>query len=474
MALDNYILTLINRMARGTGTELTDRHLEILDFAYTHYRSHKVGPALFKLKKALGATTDELAKLFPYGLNSVYTWVGIPIQTVNQTCKPPASLEVMDYRSVYLDHNATTYLRDEVRDLLIEYFSGTIGYANPSSPTGSGRDAHDLLDRARGQIAYPLGVSADSIIFTASGSEAMNLAIRGCLYPHRHVGGHVIASNAEHACVRKTVGALENFEVEYLPIYPDGRVRPADLVAALRPDTRLVTIMAANNEIGALNPIPELAAICRSANVPFAVDAVQAYGKIPLDPRGWGVNLMAMSGHKIYAPKGIGALYVEPGMHLEPIIYGGGQERGLRAGTENVGYILAFGLAAHLAYRELPEEQVRLAALRNRFLEGLRSIEPAIVVNGSLEHRLANNLSVGFPSVDSGAMVLSLGNIGVEVAAGSACSSGRLKDSHVLVALGADTRRFGTIRFSFGLRSTDEDVDYVLKYLPEILRQVKE
>jgi cysteine desulfurase len=232
--------------------------------------------------------------------------------------------------------------------------------------------------------------------------------------------------------------------------------------------------MLVNNEIGTINPIPEIAAVCQAKNIPLFVDAVQAFGKMPVRPREWGVSYIAFSGHKLYAPKGVGLLWQAKDQTLEPFLHGGGQESGHRSGTENVGYVLALTTAAELSYKEMDREMERLRGLRDWFLGELRRIEPGLLVNGSLEHRSDVNLSIAFPGVDTGSMLLSLNNIGVSVSAGSACSSGRIKTSHVLKAIGADLEGYGTIRFSLGLNSNRDNLNYVLKYLPEILRQIKE
>ncbi len=263
------------------------------------------------------------------------------------------------------------------------------------------------------------------------------------------------------------------FEVTYLDVSKDGRVTAQSVKENLRDNTILVSIMAVNNEIGAINPISELGNICQTAKVPLMVDAIQGLGKIKLLPKKMGVSLMTMSGHKIYAPKGVGALYIGKEMSIVPLIHGGEQESGLRAGTENVGSILAFGLAAKQACSEMEKENRRLLELRNFFLEGLRKIEPDIIVNGSLEHRTANNLNIGFPGIDSGSLLLSLNQIGIYVSSGSACSAGSKDASYTIKVLGVDTDRYGIIRFSFGLPNTREDVDYLFKYLPTILEQLK-
>jgi len=273
----------------------------------------------------------------------------------------------------------------------------------------------------------------------------------------------------------RTVQALERkgFDVTYLPVSADGTLSAAAIERAIRPETILVSIMAANNEIGTLYPIAEIGAVCKARGVPFHVDAIQAFGKIPVYPEELGVDLLSLSGHKIYAPKGVGALYLGPDTKLEPVTHGGGQEQGWRAGTENVAGILAFGVAAKLLRIEMDERNARYAYLRQRFLNRLKETEPDAIINGSLERRLPNNLSVGFPGVDSGSLLLSLDQIGVYVSSGSACSAGDDEISHVLEAIGVDSDRYGTIRFSFGHDTTKEDIDYLFEHLPKILANLR-
>ena len=241
----------------------------------------------------------------------------------------------------------------------------------------------------------------------------------------------------------------------------------------MRKDTILVTIMAANNEIGTIYPIAEIGAVCKAHHVPFHVDAIQAFGKIPVDPEKSGIDILSLSGHKIYAPKGVGALYLSPDITLDPLIHGGGQEKGLRSGTENVAGILAMGLAAELAREEMDEQNARYDFLRQRFLSKLEQLVPGAIINGTMQQRLPHNLSVAFPGVDSGSMLLSFDQIGVYVSAGSACSAGDDKVSHVLEAIGADSSRYGTIRFSLGHETTKEDIDYLFEHLPKILSNLE-
>lgn len=390
-------------------------------------------------------------------------------------CKPCAELKVNDFREVYLDHNATTAIRPEVAELLIAYYQGKWGFGNPSSNTVQGDYTSDLLLAARQKIACCLAAAPEEILFTGSGSEANNLAIKGIAYRHLEQKGHLITTKVEHPSVLAVMKYLETlgFSVTYLDVDRDGIVAPASVNEAIQKNTILVSVMAANNEIGSINPLYEIGRICRERNIPFMVDAIQAFGKIPLTPRVMNISLLSFSGHKLHAPKGIGGLYAAQGITLIPQIHGGGQEAGLRSGTENVGSVLALGKAAELAYAEMAQETERLLELRTFFLEELHKIEPAFIVNGSLKHRLPNNLSIGFPGVDGSALLRSLNRIGISVSVGSACSSKKIKTSHVLEAIGADTENYATIRFGFGLRTTREDLAYLFNYLPEILPLIK-
>lgn len=474
--MNNLTATLVNHMARRTGTELRDLHYEVLEYAFDYYEKNKVGPLYQNIKRSTGITKENIKALFPYGLNSVYVWVGIPIHGPNQSCKPMAKIKVNDYREVYLDHNATTYVRDEVKELLQEYYRTSNRFGNPSSSTNPGYEAYKEVKSAREKIAACLNAAPNEIVFTGSGSEANNMAIKGIAFQHLENKGHMITSRIEHSCVLKAAEFCESlgFDVTYLDVEPDGRVSPEKLKKALRKDTLLVSIMAVNNEIGTINPISEFGALCKQANIPFMVDATQGFGKIPLDPKAMDISLLSLSGHKIYAPKGVGALYMDRNVSLTPLIHGGGQENGWRSGTESVDHIIAFGKAAQLIHQERDSEQNRLRELRDYFLERLMEIEPKAILNGSLESRVPNNLNIGFPDIDSGSLLLSLNAIGVYVSSGSACHSGGAEASHVIKALGLDTGKYGTMRFSFGLRTTREDLDYLFKYLGELLEKLKE
>jgi cysteine desulfurase len=460
-------------MAKATGTQLSPQHLNVLEYAWGYYRERRVGPLYTNIGRNTGVAREVIEEIFPNGLTSVYTWVGIPIQTTDKGCKPMAMIEVDNPREVYLDTNATTPVRPEVVDELINFYRDTRSFGNPSSSYAIGGLAYDVIHRARRRIAKCLKVEPKDIFFTGSGTEANNLAIKGIA--SKHGGGHIISSNVEHPSVLDTLRILETqgYEVSFLPVASDGTLTADDVAGAIRDDTILVSIMAANNEIGTIYPVAEIGAVCRERGIPFHVDAIQAFGKINLSPREMNIDMLTISGHKIYAPKGVGALYLNPDITLNPQIDGGGQEKGLRSGTENVAGILAMGLAAKLARREMSEQNAKYDYLRQRFLNKLNEIEPDAIINGTMEARLPHNISVGFPDVDSGSLLLSFDQIGIYVSAGSACSAGDDKVSHVLEALGVDSSRYGTIRFSFGRETVKEDIDYLFEHLPKILDQLR-
>lgn len=473
--MNNFDKTRVYQLAKSTNTVLTDNHIKVLDFISDYYQSHKVGPLYHIIKKNIGISRSDMNKMFPHGLYSAYKWVGIPIQTPEQICKHIAEVEVMNKREVYFDHNATTYVRDEVARVLRDYFSGNYGYGNPSSGNILGKNAYEKIYESRLQISKHLKCDPKEIIFTGSGSEANNMAIKGIAFNHLKNKGHIISSMIEHPAVLETLEWLRitGFEITLLQPNSEGLINPIDVKSAIRENTILVSLMAANNEIGTINPLSEVGEICKLYNIPLFVDAIQGFGKMILHPKQQGISMLSISGHKIYAPKGVGVLYVDQSIKLAPIVHGGGQEQGLRAGTENVAYIMALGKAASLMFKELDAEHKRLTELRNYFLERLKNIEPDFIINGSLDKRLPNNLNIGFPDVDSGALLLSLNQIGVFVSSGSACHEGSKESSHVIHSIGTNTAKYGIIRFSFGIKNSKEDVDYLFEYLPEILEKLK-
>ena len=375
---------------------------------------------------------------------------------------------------IYADHAATTPVRDEVVAAMLPYF-GTFGF-NASSLHAEGRAARAALDAARASVAALLGAQPREIVFTGGGSEADTLAITGAAKAARARGRHVVTSPIEHHAVLHAFDVLreDGFEVTQLPVDADGRVSPGAFEAALRPDTVLASIMLANNELGTLQPTESLARIAGARGVLFHCDAVQAPGRVPLDVRALGVDLLALSAHKFYGPKGVGLLYVRSGTPLVPLVVGGGQEAGLRAGTENVAGIVGFARALELAVAEMPAEVPRLAGLRDRFEAAVTSL-PGVRVNAAGAPRLPNVSSVAFEGVDAPTLLIRLDLEGVAASAGSACAAGSTEPSHVLAALDLPHwAKTGTVRFSFGKLTSGQDVERIVEMLPEILRAVRE
>jgi cysteine desulfurase len=359
---------------------------------------------------------------------------------------------------------------------MLPYFTERFG--NPSSIHQAGRVALEALDDARETVAAVLGASRKEIIFTAGGSEADNLAIKGVALARREAGKgrHVITSVIEHHAVLHAVEQLQafGFEATLLPVDSDGLVRPDDLRAALRPDTALVSIMYANNEIGTIQPLAELGAICRERGVPFHTDAVQAAGSLPLNVGELNVDLLSLAAHKFYGPKGVGALYARRGIPLLPQINGGGQERRRRAGTENVAGIVGMATALRLAEERRESYAADSAGLRDRLLAGICDRVSHVTLNGHPTRRLPNNVNVAFDYVEGESVLLLLDQQGIAASSGSACTSGALEASHVLLALGLPAERaIGSVRFTVGAATTSADVDYVLDVLPPLIERLR-
>jgi cysteine desulfurase len=377
---------------------------------------------------------------------------------------------------VYLDHAATTPLDPRVHHAMEPYLDGVFG--NPSSLHWAGRQAHEAVDAGRREVAALIGARPEEIVFTGSGTESDNLAVLGALGAMQGPA-HVITSAFEHPAVLEPCRFLERsgVEVTYLPVSPDGIVRPESLAAALRPTTRLVSVMAANNVVGTVQPTAELAALAHEAGALFHTDAVQAAGKLPLDVGRSPVDLLSLSAHKLHGPKGIGALYVRRGVELAPIVYGGGQERGLRSATENVAAIVGFGQASLLARAEMGEESARLVGLRERVLTAVTAeIENAYLI-GHPYQRLPGYLCFGFSGQEADAirLLFELDDAGIAVSSGSACSAHNAGEpSYVLTAMGFDTiRARGSLRISMGRFTSDEDIDRLLTALPKAAESLK-
>jgi cysteine desulfurase len=361
---------------------------------------------------------------------------------------------------MYLDHNATTPIAPEVREALRPYLDDRFG--NPSSAHEHGRIARQAVDEARAQVAALLGCEPDDIVFTASGSEGDNLAIKGVAMDLLGEGDHIITSAIEHPAVLGACRYLARrfgYRLTVVPVDQFGAVDPEDVRRAIEPRTVLISIMHANNEVGTLQPIAEISRIAREYGITLHTDAAQSVGKVPIDVDELGVDLLTVTGHKVYAPKGIGALYVRPGTRIDSLIHGAGHEHGLRAGTENVPYIVGLVAACALAGRRLGAgESDEVRRLRDRLHAALRSAVPGLALNGHPEDRLPNTLNVSFPGCDGEALLA--GAPSVAAATGSACHSGRTEPSQVLTAMGLDAQRaLGAVRLSLGYDTTESDVD---------------
>ncbi|MBM3189534.1 MAG: aminotransferase class V-fold PLP-dependent enzyme, partial [Chloroflexi bacterium] len=371
-------------------------------------------------------------------------------------------------RTVYLDHAATTAVDSRVVEAMLPYL--TEGYGNPSSLYRQGARAHQALDAARETVAELLNARPQEILFTSCGTESDNLALRGVALASRGRGNHIITTPIEHHAVGHTCDQLAErfgFQVTTVPVDEYGMVDPTDVARAITDETVLISVMYANNEVGTIQPLAEIGALARERGIPFHTDAVQAAGSLTLDVEALQVDLMALSGHKFYAPKGVGVLYVRQGTPLLPMQTGGGQERGLRAGTENVPYIVGLATALRLAYESLDTEAPRLAALRDELICGVLERIPDAHLTGHPTRRLPNNASFVFAGVDGEAILLQLDLAGVAASSGSACSSGAAEPSHVLTAMGIEDRLArGSLRLSLGRENTGEDVAYVLSVLP--------
>jgi len=381
----------------------------------------------------------------------------------------------MDRKIIYVDHAATTYLKPEVFEQMKPYFTEYFG--NPSSIYYLGRESKKAIENARTTIAECLGAQPSEIYFTGSGTEADNWAIKGVAYANRKKGKHLITSAIEHHAVLHAFDFLkkEGFEVTYLPVDENGFVKPEDLAAAIRPDTTLVSIMFANNEIGTIQPIKELAAIAKEKGVIFHTDAVQAMGNIDVKVNELNVDLLSMSAHKFYGPKGVGALYIRKGVRIDSFVHGGAQERNRRAGTENVASIVGMAAALKLAYENLDEYNRHLRRLSDRLINGVMERIPYVRLNGDREKRLPGNVNFSFRFIEGESLLLMLDMKGIQASSGSACTSGSLDPSHVLLAIGLPHEiAHGSLRITFGEKNTEEDVDYIIDCLAEIVDRLRQ
>ncbi|MFY9139792.1 MAG: cysteine desulfurase family protein [Thermacetogeniaceae bacterium] len=384
---------------------------------------------------------------------------------------------------IYLDHAATTPLHPEVAAVMYDVMQKC--YGNPSTTYTIGREARELLENARKQVADLICAQPEEIIFTSGGTESDFLALWGVVCSHKEQGSkkgrgsHIITSSIEHHAVLNNSANLAKYldcTVTYLPVDGDGLIDPADVKQAIRSDTTLISIMHANNEIGTIEPIEEIASIAREEGVPFHIDAVQTVGHIPVDVNKLGVDLLSLSGHKFYGPKGVGALYVRQGTPFTSLLQGGGQERGYRSGTENLPGIVGLGKAAVIAQRDMEKEQQRLEKLRDALIKGIEEQIPGARLNGHRTKRLPHNVNFAFPNIEGESLLLGLDLQGIAVSSGSACSTGSEEPSHVLRALGGlpDQYLNGAIRMTLGRSNTEEDITTVIEALATLVKKLNQ
>ncbi|WP_292731364.1 cysteine desulfurase NifS [Methanoculleus sp.] len=377
-------------------------------------------------------------------------------------------------RSVYMDHAATTPTRPEVVEAMLPCFTERFG--NPSSIYALAREAQVTMERARGRVAEAIGARPENIFFTSGGTEADNWAIKGVAAANRKRGDHIVTSSIEHHAVLHPCQALEKqgYRVTYLPVDEFGLVDPAAVEEAITDKTILVSVMAANNEIGTIQPVAAIAKVAHDHGVPFHTDAVQAIGAVPIAVDAMGIDLLSLSAHKFYGPKGTGALYIRRGTRITTFMDGGAQERGRRAGTENVPGIVGLGKAIELATADIEGRNRRIVEMRDRLIRGILETIPDTRLNGHPVERLANNVNVAFRYVEGESILLMLDALGIAASTGSACTSASLEPSHVLTACGLPHEEaHGSLRLTLGHRNTDDDVDYVLSVLPRVIERLR-
>lgn len=377
-------------------------------------------------------------------------------------------------KKIYMDYAATTFTRPEVLNEMLPYFTEKFG--NPSSIYSISRDTQLAIDKARERVAKAINAEKDEIFFTGGGSEADNWAIKGAAFSNLKKGNHIITSNIEHHAVLHTCEFLEKngFDITYLPVNEEGFISLEDLKNAITDKTILVSIMFANNEIGTIEPIKEIGKICREKGIYFHTDAVQATGHIPIDVKDMNIDMLSMAGHKFYGPKGVGALYIKRGVKISNLIHGGGQEKGRRAGTENIAGIVGIGKALELSAAEIPEESKRIKKLRDKLIDGLLKV-PYSRLNGPKDtNRLPNNVNICFRFIEGESILLLLDSYGICASSGSACTSGSLDPSHVLLAIGLKHEiAHGSLRLTLGIDTTEEDVDYAIETIPKVVERLR-
>ncbi|MCS7308737.1 MAG: cysteine desulfurase NifS [Armatimonadota bacterium] len=375
---------------------------------------------------------------------------------------------------VYLDHSATTPLAPEVLQAMLPYLQHAFG--NPSAIYTAGQEAREAVERAREQVAQLVNADPDDVYFTSGGTESDNWAVKGVVRAWGSRRSHLITTSIEHHAVLEACEAVREmgWEVTLLPVDRYGMVDPDEVRRAITPRTGLISIMHANNEVGTIEPIAEIGAIAREHGIPFHTDAVQTVGRIPVDMQALNVDLLTISAHKLYGPKGVGALVVRRGTPLRPLLDGGGQERGRRGGTYNVPGIVGFGAAAERALLHMAEETERIRALRDRLVQGILERVPDAVLTGHPTQRLPNNAHLAFADVEGETLVLSLDAAGIYCSAGAACSSGDTEPSHVLVAMGIEPRLIeGSVRFTLGKDNTEEQIDYTVEQVAKAVQKLR-
>ena len=378
-------------------------------------------------------------------------------------------------KNIYMDNSATTPVKTQVLEEMLPYFSEKFG--NPSSIYSLGSASKVAVENSRGKVAKVLGAQSKEIFFTGSGSESDNWAIKGVAYNHRKKGNHIITTKIEHHAVLHTCEYLEKqgFEVTYLDVDEFGMIKLEELENAITDKTILISIIFANNEIGTIQPIKEIGEIAKKHNVLFHTDAVQAIGHVKIDVNELNIDLLSLSAHKFYGPKGIGVLYIKQGVKLDSLISGGGQERNKRAGTENVPSIVGLGKAIELAYENIEEHNERLFELRERLINKIEATIPYVKLNGHRTERLPGNVNFCFEFIEGESLLLSLDLVGIAGSSGSACTSGTLDPSHVLLAIGLPHEiAHGSLRLSLGDFNTVEEIDYVVKELAEIVERLRQ
>lgn len=377
-------------------------------------------------------------------------------------------------KNIYFDHAATTAVKPEALEAMLPYF--TEKYGNASSIYSLGRENKKAIDDAREKVAKALNALPKEIFFTSGGTEADNWAIKGVAFANEGKGKHIITTNIEHHAVLHTCKYLEKygFEITYVPVDNKGIVHVEDIEKAIRPDTILISVMFANNEIGTIQPIKEIGALAKEKGIYFHTDAVQAIGNIPIDVKDMNIDMLSLSGHKFYGPKGVGVLYIRDGVRISPMLHGGAQERGKRASTENVAGIAGLGKAIELATDNIEEYNTKLMKLRDRAIKEILERIPYSRLNGDEKNRLPGNVNISFEFIEGESILLMLDMKGICASSGSACTSGSLDPSHVLLAIGLPHEiAHGSLRLTFGEENTDSDLDYLLETLPPIIEKLR-